>query len=57
MAEFCLDCWNRLNHSQDTEWDWIISKELDLCEGCGQWKHVLVRPRRHKLLCDLTSWW
>ncbi len=45
MAEFCLDCWNKLNGTCDTEDDWVISKDLDLCEGCGQWKHVVEKPR------------
>ena len=54
MAEFCLACWNRLNHTESTGRDWLLSKEPDLCEGCGEWKAVIVRPRRAKLLYDLT---
>lgn len=42
MAEFCLECWNWLNRRNDPEKDYIISKDLDLCEGCGEWKHVIV---------------
>lgn len=57
MAEFCLDCWNRINECDDTQRDWILSRELDLCEGCGEWKPVLVVPRRHKLLYDLLHLW
>lgn len=57
MAEFCLDCWNRINKCNDTERDWILSRELDLCEGCGAWKPVLVIRRRHKLLYDLLHLW
>lgn len=45
MAEFCVDCWNRINHLQKTEKDYILSKELDLCEGCGKFRHVIVRER------------
>lgn len=45
-----------MNHTQDTERDWVLSDDLDLCEGCGQWKPVLVTVRRHKLLYDLTHW-
>lgn len=55
MAEFCLECWNRINHTNDTEADWLLSKELDLCEGCGEWKHVIVKPRFWKL--PLWFWW
>lgn len=53
MAEFCLDCWNRINHREDTKRDWILSEELDLCEGCGTRRQVIVAPRKHKLLYDL----
>ena len=53
MAEFCLSCWNRINRAKSTERDWVLSKELDLCEGCGKWKAVIVRRRRAKLLYDL----
>jgi len=49
LAEFCLDCWNRLNHTKDTEAEWVLSKELDLCEGCGCLKQVIVKARKHKL--------
>ncbi|MBQ2897976.1 MAG: hypothetical protein IJE46_06645 [Clostridia bacterium] len=45
MAEFCLDCWNRMNGTCDSEEEYIISKDLDLCEGCGQWKHVIVAKK------------
>ena len=53
MAEFCLDCWNQINHRRDTERNWVLSKEPDLCEGCGQWRRVIVAPRIHRLLYDL----
>ena len=49
MAEFCLKCWNKINNSNDSEEIYIISKDLDLCEGCGKWKRVIVK-RKSKLL-------
>ena len=45
MAEFCLDCWNKLNHTRLTQEDVILSNELDLCEGCAQIKPTVVRYR------------
>ena len=45
MAEFCLECWNRINETKDTEDKYIISDDLDLCEGCGELKHVVVAER------------
>lgn len=55
MAEFCLDCWNKLNQSNFTEKEYVISRELDLCEGCGQWKPVIVTVRRFPALYTLRQ--
>ena len=55
MAEFCLNCLNKMDNTQATERDYILSNELDLCEGCGQWKRVVVRERDLKPLYDLTQ--
>ncbi len=41
MAEFCLECLRELDEINYKEKDFIISKDLDLCEGCGEWKHVV----------------
>ena len=43
MAEFCLDCWNKLNHTQLAQEDVILSEDPDLCEGCVQVKPTIVR--------------
>lgn len=45
MAEFCLECWNRLNQTADGAEEFVISKQPDLCEGCGSWKPVIVTLR------------
>jgi len=48
MAEFCLACLSKLDGRKYGRRDATLSKELDLCEGCGEWKRVVVRlhPRR-----------
>ena len=46
MAEFCLDCWNRLNESNDSEKKFILSKDLEFCEGCGEWKPIIIMMRK-----------
>ena len=46
MAEFCLACWNKINKSEYSEEKYILSDYLDLCEGCGEWKHVIVVDRK-----------
>ena len=45
MAEFCLDCFNKLNNTNHKPYEYVLSKELDLCEGCGKLTHVIVTKR------------
>ena len=45
MAEFCLDCWNAIMETNHTEKQFLLSKGLDFCEECGQWKHVIIRVK------------
>lgn len=53
MAEFCLDCWNRMNHAHWTERDYVLSDERDLCESCGEFRRVVEGERTLKFLYDL----
>jgi len=46
MAEFCLECWSKINESKDIPKKYIFSKDLELCEGCGEWKTVIVVERK-----------
>jgi len=43
MAEFCLDCLNKLDGTDLTEADVILSDEF--CEGCGKIVPCVVRFR------------
>ena len=45
MAEFCPDCWDKLNDTKNSRWKFALSWDKDLCEECGQYKHVIVRER------------
>ena len=42
MAEFCLECWNKINETNDSRWRYVMSLNKDLCEECGQYKKVIV---------------
>ena len=53
MAEFCPDCWDRLTGTKDSRKRYMISKDLDLCEGCGEMKPVIVLPKRRYMV---TEW-
>jgi len=59
MAEFCLDCWNKLMETNDPPEKYIISRDLDLCEGCGEMKPVIIAIRKRYIikewLADMRS--
>ena len=43
MSEFCAEC-----HLKDTPEDagkLVLSEDRDLCEGCGEWKQVVVKVK------------
>ena len=47
MAEYCLECFNKLCGTHYTKRQVVIDyKELDLCESCGELKPCIVRVRR-----------
>lgn len=45
MSETCLECWNKENKSNDKPIKYILSKELELCEECGEYKHTIIMYR------------
>ncbi len=45
MAEFCLDCLNKINETSESKWRYVLSFEKELCEECGQYKRVVVVER------------
>ena len=42
MAEFCLDCWNKINETKDSKWRYFLSWRKDICEECGKYKRVII---------------
>ena len=50
MAEFCLDCAAKVFKVSNDEKKYVMSKELELCEECGEYKHVIVREREFSFL-------
>lgn len=64
VAKFCLDCWKEISGAEATENQYIVSEELELCEGCGEWKHIIVSERSfferilfHPLKCIEKMFW
>ena len=61
MAEFCLECWNKIMGTKDTKRKFIMTRDLELCEECGEWKSVIVRVKRRYIIKDrvdemILSW-
>lgn len=46
MSEFCVDCWNKLNETNDSKWRYALTYRKELCEECEQYKRVIVTERR-----------
>ena len=45
MSEICLDCWNKLNESNDPARKYLLSWRREFCEDCRQMKRVIIRMR------------
>lgn len=45
VAEFCVECWNKINKQNKPRWAYILSFEFELCEECGEWKRTVVAER------------
>ena len=43
MAEYCFDCWTRIHKKKQLPDGYELSRDLDFCEGCGEWKRVVER--------------
>ena len=43
MAEFCKDCFKQLLFNGYEDDKIILSEDLDLCEGCGEFKQVVIK--------------
>ena len=53
MAEFCLECKNKLDGTNYSEKKYILSDYLDLCEGCGCYKRVIIMETKYYYLHKL----
>lgn len=52
MAEFCLDCFNKVSGSAYSSRYFHLSKEPELCEECGEWKPVIICVKRRYLVAE-----
>jgi len=55
MAEFCIDCFNKMNSTDFSKEKYILSNNLELCEGCGEWKHIVIMEQRGYSIYDVRN--
>ena len=48
MAEFCLECFNEFFNKELLRKDVSLSLFKELCEGCAEYKRVVVTVREDK---------
>lgn len=57
MAEFCLECLNKYIMPEDKPMKKKNAVfELDLCEGCGEWKPCVIGRSRIPLIASIKNW-
>ena len=49
MSELCVDCLNKLMGTKDSARKYIVSRELDLCEECGEWKRIVICEKKQSI--------
>ena len=52
MSELCVDCLNKLMGTKDSAREYIVSRELDLCEECGEWKPAVIAMKKRYILLE-----
>ena len=57
MAEICFSCLNDLENNKYKENMFIISRDLELCEECGQYKRVVIRMKRRYVFKENLQEW
>lgn len=53
MTGLCVDCWNRIHSMDLKEEDVMVCK--DLCNGCGEWRHVVVIHKNTSVIKDYVK--
>lgn len=48
MAEYCIDCFNKINRLNLSKKDVLC--DVDLCEGCGEIKECVIVIKRPSLI-------
>lgn len=55
MAEFCLDCWNKLMETNAPPEKYILSRHLELCKECAKQRHVIIAVRKSYMMKEALN--
>ena len=50
MADVCLDCLNKIMSKKYSKRKFILSRELEFCENCGEYKNIVIVSRKQYYL-------
>jgi len=53
MAEFCPECFRKIHNKEDDKTKYVLSDTLNLCEGCGEYKHVIIMEQKEYYMYNL----
>ena len=57
MSEICFDCYNKECGGKYKRKMFVISRKLDLCEDCGEYKPTIIVMKRRYLYRELFLEW
>lgn len=46
MAEFCMECLNKISETNFKEKDFILSENLEFCEECCKFRHIVIVSKK-----------
>ena len=56
MSEFCFDCYKEYFDENAKIERLKIDKEPDLCEGCGEFKPIVMGEKPESFLSSFVDW-
>ena len=57
MAEFCFECFKKINELDEQEGKYKISRDKYLCEECGKLKRVVIAEKKGYYLYKFRYFW
>lgn len=55
MAEFCEECMKKYLEMPNARVKYTLSDDVELCEGCGQMRPIVVTRRKKRWWCTVPK--